>query len=230
MSWLDPPADDKDRTRQFVIWLLSTTRHALRADRLAAVLVRLDPTAEDDQKARQALLAMMATAQLDPGWLHRMVAWLTMPAADKRQGRQTVIDELVGHMPWDEVARLGWAAAWLDTAPDHVDHVRHALLRRLENGCAEATWTAWAAASLRPTAEEKQRARQALLEQLSSESNRYKAADLAAALAELDPTVNDLRAWAAGAFPPDADVLAAVRRNSTLDEWLAVLPALPSPA
>ena len=84
------------------------------------------------------------------------------------------------------------------------------------------------AGPLDPTAEDKRQARDALLGLLARETDSWVAAGLAGALAQLDPTVHDLRTWRAWAVRPTAELLAAVRRNSALTNWLAVLPSLTS--
>ncbi len=81
---------------------------------------------------------------------------------------------------------------------------------------------------LDPTAEDKRQARHALLGLLAGESDSEVAGRLADGLARLDPTVHDLRTWRAWAVPPTAELLAAVRRNSALTNWLAALPSLTS--
>ena len=81
---------------------------------------------------------------------------------------------------------------------------------------------------LDPTAEDKRQARGALLGLLAPETSSRRAADLADKLVQLDLTVHDLRTWRAWAVRPTAELLAAVRRNSALTNWLAVLPSLTS--
>ena len=83
-------------------------------------------------------------------------------------------------------------------------------------------------AQLDPTAEDKRQAREALLGLLARETDSGVAERLAGALAQLDPTVHDLRTWRAWAVRPTAELLAAVRRNSALTNWLAALPSLTS--
>ena len=51
---------------------------------------------------------------------------------------------------------------------------------------------------------------------------------LVPALAPLDPTVHDLATWRAWANGPNAELLAAARRNTPLAEWLEALPSLTS--
>jgi hypothetical protein len=60
-----------------------------------------------------------------------------------------------------------------------------------------------------------------------NETSGY-AKELVGMLAQLDPTVHDLRTWHAWAVQPTAELLAAVRRNSALAVWLAALPSLSS--
>jgi hypothetical protein len=71
------------------------------------------------------------------------------------------------------------------------------------------------------------RARDALLRLLAHETD-HAAARLAGLLAQLDPTVHDLRTWRVWSVQPTAELLAAVRRNSALTSWLAALPSLTS--
>ncbi len=78
------------------------------------------------------------------------------------------------------------------------------------------------------TAEDRQQARDALLGLLAGQTNSVRAAALAGALVPLDPTIRDLRTWRAWAVRPTAELLVAVRRNSVLTNWLAVLPSLTS--
>ena len=53
------------------------------------------------------------------------------------------------------------------------------------------------------------------------------AEDLIQSVTALDPTVRDLSTWRAWTVQPTAELLAAVRRNSPLSDWLAALPSLP---
>ena len=71
-------------------------------------------------------------------------------------------------------------------------------------------------------------ARGALLGLLARETDSWRVARLADGLGPLDPTVHDLITWRAWAVRPTAELLAAVRRNSALANWLAVLPSLTS--
>jgi hypothetical protein len=48
------------------------------------------------------------------------------------------------------------------------------------------------------------------------------------ALTTLNPTIQDLSSAGAWAAPPIPHLLASVRQNSTLADWLAVLPWLAS--
>jgi hypothetical protein len=47
-------------------------------------------------------------------------------------------------------------------------------------------------------------------------------------LASLDPTIHDLSSASTWAAPPIPQLLTSIRQNSTLADWLAVLPWLAS--
>ncbi len=79
---------------------------------------------------------------------------------------------------------------------------------------------------LAPTAKAKRQACEALLGMLAGQTNGYTAEGLVGGLAQLDPTVHDLRAWRSWTVLPTEELLGAVRRNSALGDWLAVLPSL----
>lgn len=81
-------------------------------------------------------------------------------------------------------------------------------------------------AQLNPTAEEQRQAREALLKLLARETDSLAARELVGAVAQLQPTVHDLSECRAWAIPATIELLAAVRKNSTLPAWLGWLPGL----
>jgi hypothetical protein len=81
-------------------------------------------------------------------------------------------------------------------------------------------------ARLDPTAADKRRARDVLLGLLARDTGAPADWLLSDALAQLDPTVHDLRTWRAWTAAPTAELLAAMRRNSALAGWVALLPSL----
>ena len=120
--------------------------------------------------------------------------------------------------------------AQLDPTAEDKRQARDALLGLLagetDGGVAERL--AGGVAQLDPTAEDKRQARDALLGLLAGETDSEVAEQLVGGVAQLDPTVHDLRTWRAWAVRPTAELLAAVRRNSALTDWLAALPSLTS--
>jgi hypothetical protein len=122
--------------------------------------------------------------------------------------------------------------AQLATTAEDKRQARDALLALLpgETSGLVAASLAGGVAQLDPTADDKRQARDALLALLAHATSGPGAASLARAVAQLDPTVHDLRTWRARAVRPTAEMLAAVRRNSALGDWLTALPWLPSPS
>ena len=151
-------------------------------------------------------------------------------AEDRRQAR----DALLGLLARATDGRwAGWLAdklVLLDPTAEDRRQARDALLGLLARA-TDSGWAGWLAGGLvllDPTAEDRRQARDALLARLARETNSRAAAELAAGLVPLGPTVHDLGTWRAWAVQPTSELLAAVRRNSALTNWLAVLPSLAS--
>jgi hypothetical protein len=156
--------------------------------------------------------------------------------------RQARDDALLGLLAREttsvDAALLAGALGPLDPTAEDKRQARGALLGRLtrKTNSLRAAELAGALGPLDPTAEDKRQARGALLGRLTRETTSRLAAELADKLAQLDPTVHDLGTptvhdlgtWRAWAVRPTAELLAAVRRNSALTNWLAVLPSLTS--
>src|SRR6185312_4652029 len=85
---------------------------------------------------------------------------------------------------------------------------------------------------LASTAPDKREAREVIVKllahDLTGENTEYMAQYLEHGMAQLDPSVDDLRTWRSWAVAPTVELLAAARRNSSLTAWLAALPTLPS--
>ena len=236
LARLDPAAEDKRQAREALLGLLAHETNGWAAARLADVLARLDPAAEDKRQAREALLGLLAHET--NGWaaarLADVLARLDPAAEDKRQAREVLFGLLArqaGYLfMFDRAGRLADALARLDPTAEDKRQAREVLL-----GLLARETTGWVAAGLAgaldwldPAAEDKRQAREVLLGLLARETTGGAAARLADALAQLDPTVHDLRPWRAWAVPPTTELLAAVRRNSALTNWLAALPSLTS--
>ncbi len=230
LARLDPTPEDKRQARDALLGLLARDPGSWVAEQLAGGLARLDPTAEDKRQARDALLGRLAretsgrVAEQLAGGLTR----LDPTAEDKRQAR----DVLLGLLGRDSrvAEQLAGGLARLDPTAEDKRQARDVLLALLAH--ASGSWVAeqlaGGLARLDPTAEDKRQARDVLLGLLARETDSRVAERLAGGLAQLDPTVHDLRTWRAWAVRPTAEVLAAVRRNSALTNWLAALPSLTS--
>jgi hypothetical protein len=79
------------------------------------------------------------------------------------------------------------------------------------------------------TPKHKREARAALLAALAVQTDDWTARWLMDLLAKLDPAVGDLEAWREWAAPPTVELLAVVRYNSPLEDWLTGLAWLPAP-
>ena len=232
LAQLATVAEDKRQAREALLVLLAGASDGGVAAGLAGALAQLDPVAEDKRQAREALLVLLAGAT--GGWVAEQLAGalaqLATVAEDKRQARGALLVLLAGATDSWSAEQLAGALAQLDPVAEDKRQAREALLVLLAG--ATDSWSAeqlaGALAQLDPVAEDKRQARGALLVLLRGETNPWVAVQLAGRLAQLDPTVHDLRTWRAWAVRPAAELLAAVRRNSALTNWLAALPSLTS--
>ena len=199
---------------------------------LAGALGLLDPTAEDRRQARDALLGRLAheTNGGRAAALAGALVPLATTAEDRRQARDALLGRLARETDSGMTAVLAGALGRLDPTAEDTCQARGALLGRLahETDSRMATELADVLGRLATTAEDRRQARGALLGRLAHETTSWTATELADALGPLDPTVHDLRTWRAWAGRPTAELLAAVRRNSALTNWLASLPSLTS--
>jgi len=231
---MDPTDEDKREARQALLSRLVSEGDATgvtwEATTLTETLIRLDPTDEDKREARQALLNLLVVSgpetERPTGELAAALAQLDPTDEDKRQARQAVLDHLPYAGDSNDARWLVTSLALLDPTAEDKRQARHALLSLLaltgQSGAAHDL------ARLDPTDEDKRQAREALLEQLAS---RRADSGAVLALAEFSPTVDDLSDisyWRKPPFWGFDKLLAAVRRNSSLEEWLAVLPTLSS--
>ena len=235
---LGPTTEDKRRARDALLGLLARQTESDRntwlareriAD-LAGALGPLDPTAEDKRQARDALLGRLARETDSKMAAELALGSLDPTAEDKRQARDALLGRLARETDSEAAAELALALGSLDPTAEDRRRARGALLGLLarQNDSREAEWLAGTLGTLDPTAEDRRRARDALLGRLAGQTDSTMTANLADTLAQLDPTVHDLRTWHAWGVQPTAELLAAVRRNSALTNWLAVLTSLTS--
>jgi hypothetical protein len=212
---LGPTPGDKRRALDAVLRLVDDSVAHAAAVRLAALVVQLDPTPGDKRRALNAVLDLLDDPATDAAAV-RLRVNLVRPDLldDDTEGQNT--DGLAATL------------IKLDPEPGDKHRARVALLRRLTR--SDNYWTVSQLADdltrLDATAEEKRRACEALRARLDHETRSDMAVMLIDVMAQLDPTVRDLstcRGWVA---PPTGQLLAAARRNSSLEEWLKLLPSL----
>ena len=225
---LDPTENDKGKASQALLNRLAAHETSSEeAARIAGTLVQLDPTAEDKHQARQALLNRLAaheTSSEKVAELAQVLALLNPTAAGKDQARRVLLERLDRETDGRVGDSLTAALARLDPTEEDKHQALPTLLRML----AYRPWLVHTLAQLDLTPDDKHRARQVLLECLARKTGRQLGDSLKDALAQLDPTVHDLSSWGAWVARPTPELLAAVRRNSPVDQWLAALPSLSS--
>ena len=207
VTLLSPTAEDKRQAREALLGLLIPQTDDLLAAELAAGLAQLDPTAEDMRRAREALLGLLAPEVME----------------SHRRARPWLGDNTLG------AYHLAGSLAQLNPTVEDKRHARGALLTVLihEPRVMLASDLAGQMNQLDPSTEDKRQAREALLSRafIQDGYGSFTVSDMSM-VAQLDPTVRDLSNWPAWTIQPTAELLAAVRRNTALHSWLAVLPSL----
>ena len=229
---LAPAAEDKRQVREALLGLLAGQTNGRVAAKLVGGVVQLDPTAEDKRQVREALLGLLA-GQTDGSVAAELVGGVVQlaPAAeDKRQVREALLGLLAGQTSGRVAAKLVGGVVQLAPAAEDKRQAREGLLGLLAgqtNGRVAAKLVG-GVVQLDPTAEDKRQAREGLLGLLAGHTDGSVAAELVAGVVQLAPTVRDLGTWRVWAIPPTIELLAAVRRNSALADWLAALASLTS--
>ena len=226
---LDPSEQEKHEAREVVLGLLARQTEGWAIARLAAGLVRLAVTAEDKREARDILLTVltMPTDGLAGAEVTDYLVHLATTAEDKRKARERLLGaSSIGIVSW-AAGRAADSLAHLDPTAGEKRQARDALLGLLaRETSSKAGLLVGGLVQLGPTAEDKRRARDVLLGLLARETSGALAAQIVGGLAHLDPTVGDLSSWRDWAALPTVELLATVRRNSTLADWLKALPLL----
>jgi hypothetical protein len=235
LARLDPTPDDLAQARRIVVKQLAQPPYPVATNMLAGALTQLGPTPDDLSHARDALLSQLGEVSdgSAAGWLARALTRLDSTPADKHQARHQLLRQLAGSSP-QEAQDLAGLLSELGPTPADKAEARHALIRQLAQGPVpdQPDWASVvtsALSKLDPAPDEQRQARDIVLGQLCRATDSYHAHWLAHALIPLDPTVADLGSQRNWKIRPDDALLAAARRNSTLDDWLAALPSLRTP-
>ena len=224
---LDPTAEDRAQVRQALLRLLAAQDHPGTVSQLVEMVNALDPTAEDRAQVRQALLRLLANPRM-PLLLAEEAAGLAETAQERAQVRDALLALLTAQSnPRMAEALAGLAIGLAETAQERAQ-VRDALLALLtaQSNPRMAEALAGLATGLAETAQERAQVRDALLALLAAQSNPTTNDALTATMTRLRPIAWDLANWLTPSFSPTGQLLSAVRQNSVLADWLAVLPSL----
>lgn len=246
---LDPTPGDKRRARRILLGLLSGQGRSGQAAELAATVAQLDPEPDDKRHVRDMILGRLGedTHGLYAERLAGALAQLDPAPGDKRQACRTLIGLLRGEAA-SSAAEVMAGLSRLDATPDDMrqarEAAREALLMEIGSGPRATVYEGGrprrpphgtvanevkAVLQVASTPDDRRQALDGLLGLVAHETDSHVAAELIDGATKLDPTARDLSAWPIWAAPPTAELLAAARRNSSLDDWLAVLPSLRCP-
>jgi Domain of unknown function (DUF4062)/NACHT domain len=231
VSRLGPTPEDKRQVREALLRPLADQTDSSLVSGLLGSLVQLAATADDKHQTRDALIRLLASHPDGPlaSGLLSCVTQLAAAAQGERQ-TTTALLRLLRQAPVGARETAGLVGAVVQLAATAEDK-RRALGKVLNVLAAQAD--GWKACELTagviqldPSAQDKLRARNALLALLRGQTSGPLAARLMDALAQLDPTASDINDWRGWEALPTVNLVAAVRRNSELTAWLAVLPDL----
>jgi len=227
---LGPTTQDRRQIRDRLLKLLAWENHGLKAASLGEMISRLEPTVEDRCLAREALLRLFIIddSRYHVSTLAETLIRLSLTAEERTHVQKALLGRLARETRGHTASPLAEMIAGLDPTVEIRRQAREALLRVLgrETHASEVLLVTQPLARLEPTAEDQRRVRDALLSLLARTTSSGDARDLEDRLAQFRPTLHDLSKWRTWACPPTADLLAAVRQNSTLVAWLASLPSL----
>ena len=226
---LEPMARRRGRFLEALLRLLSQLPDGWMTVKLAEAVTALDPAAADRGRAQQELLGLLGRATAaEAAKLARSVALLDPTAEQQAQARNALLRLLAGSDAPSAAPDLAAALAGLHPTDRQRAEARKALLKLLANATDReaAGKLAAAVASLTLNDREQEQARQAMVTLLARQTRSDIARVLQEAVAQLWPKAEDLIGWHRWAAAPSPDFLAAVRRNSALDDWLGALPGL----
>jgi hypothetical protein len=234
LTGLEPTAQDRHQACGKLIKLLNRKSSSMMAALLTETIAALSPMEEDRQLALEALMRLLVRVESDDAAarLGEALTQLADTSDQCAQARELLLRRLAIETHGPTAVHVADTIASLNPTAEHLDLARKALQRLLvhETHSWDACMIGQRLARLEPTPEDCREARGALLKLLVKKvGKRGGAQQLQTALAELRPTVHDLNTWRAWSLPPTMELLAAIRRNSSLDVWLSVLPSLSGP-
>jgi hypothetical protein len=237
LAVLSPDRTHRRRAIDALFQLLACQDNGWLARSLASGIARLDPSARNRHCAIEVLILLFERQDdyfLACG-LADGIAMLDPDAHDKHCAVDAIIPLLSRYHSTGQTALAEMIAL---LAPDALDTHRaiDALIPLLtDRGIASDL--ARTIARLDLDTYDRHRTIDALLPLLTSqnkvlsfdrEHDLRHAHELANAIASLGPTVRDMSGWHTWAVHPSAELLAAARRNSSIDEWIAALHSFTS--
>jgi hypothetical protein len=226
VATLDPTDEDK---RQALTGLLNIGYNRA-AVAMQAENAQLFTTSEDKRQACSELLSWAGQAGAEIILIVAPKLILLDPSPDHRRRAFEIILGTMASSEWITVWEAADKLSQFATTGEDKRRAREALLGLLagQTDIGVAAGLARGLAELAITAEEKGQARETVFRLLADQRiHGYFIDDgLARVATKLDPTVHDL---ALKTFQPPGNLLAAIRRNSPLTDWLAALPALAPP-
>lgn len=222
---LGPAADERRRTRDVLLGVLADQTDGTRVTDLVRALIRLDLTAEDKRQVENVLVELadrIGTAGLRWGLVQ------VIPTEEKRPVRDILLRQLASETDGLWAMELVGLMLELDPVAEDKRQACHAILGLLatQSNGNQAINLVGCLLKLDPMPEDKCRARSALLSLLPHSTDISVTERLVQEATKLDPSVHDLSTWAQWAPLLTSELLAAMRRNSTPDQWLAALPLL----
>ena len=229
IAQLDPSPADLARAREMLLNLLTSQSDPSTVQTLA----QLDPSPADLARAREVLLNLL-TSQSDPStvqMLAQQVAQLDPSPADLARAREVLLNLLTSQSDPSTVRTLAQQVAQLDPSPADLARAREVLLNLLTSQSDPSTVRTLAqqVAQLDPSPADLARAREVLLNLLTSQTNSRIAAELTPIVAMFNPTAHDLSKANSWPGPPTEALLAIIRRNSALPDWLAAIQQFSGP-
>ena len=229
---LDPTAGDKRRVREALLGFLARASDERVARAVVYSIVPLDPTAEDKRRARESLLFLLVDrpSRSDVGSIAELLTELDPTSDDKRSVRKALLGLLARETKERAGADLATKMMQLDPTSEDKSLARDALLALLARPDGDSFLSSMSLldplVQLASGGGDKRQLRQTLLRLLADRTSDMEAVTFVRSLAQLDPEPSDISSWRDWAFPPTAELLAAVRRTSPLETWLKALPML----
>jgi hypothetical protein len=235
LSGLEPQAAELASARASLLKSLARTRDSRRALELALVLTTLEPGPLDLESARNRILSLLCATHYSSDDVRNFAEALFNLQASPGElelARTAVLALLARRDVYAGTDSLVQALGYLRPALDDTGRARQAVIKRLtmSKSAEEAQSLAQIVAQMNPQPEELGECRHVLLRWLPKLSSLNSTHDqILKTLVQLKPDIATLDSWRTWNARPSSELLAAVRNNSSLSDWLAALLSFPDP-